>query len=254
VIRYVADLGNSRIKWAFVGADGAVSPSRAWPLHAVSEWVAALHRTCATESSVVWGISSVNPPVSEEFEKVLPRVVRDAIRWFRSAADVPLKHDIETPATTGADRALAVLAASQRHRQGQAGLVISCGTAITVERISEQGIWEGGAIAPGLSLSAQALNHFTAQLPLIEPIEIPPAWGRSTVPSIQAGVFWGTVGVIRELVSRQSFAAVSHTWRVWTGGDAAVLAPHVDGPGAEIVSDLVLEGLALAAFGGERTE
>ena len=125
------------------------------------------------------------------------------------------------------------------------GLVVSCGTAITVERISEQGIWQGGAIAPGLGVSRRRLAQSDRQLPLVELHQAPPHWGASTRPALEAGVFWGTVGAVRELLDRQTADLGSDPWVIWTGGDAALLAGAVAGSEARIEPDLVLLGLAV---------
>jgi type III pantothenate kinase len=170
--------------------------------------------------------------------------------WYRSAAEVPIRHALEHAETTGADRALAVAGARALQPPGIPGLVVSCGTAITVERIAADGTWQGGAIAPGLALSARALHQQTAQLPLVSPSgnPAPAPWGRSTRPALDAGVFWSAVGSIRELLARQAAGLEPAPWLVFTGGDAAALAPWIDRDDARIVPDLVLEGLARVAF------
>jgi type III pantothenate kinase len=132
---------------------------------------------------------------------------------------------------------------------GRPGLVVMCGTAITVERITAEGVWEGGAIAPGLGLTARALHLMTAQLPMIRLTQAPPAWGRGTMASLEAGVFWGIVGAVRELLARQKDDIDGDPWVIWTGGDAALLAPHVTGPASRVETDLILLGLADVAFG-----
>jgi type III pantothenate kinase len=101
---------------------------------------------------------------------------------------------------------------------------------------------------------ASALHIRTAQVPLLEtrqfdPHHPPQPWGRGTVSSLTAGIFWGTVGVIRELVARQTAALGGETWVVWAGGDGPLLAPYVGGEDARIEPDLVLLGLSHAAFG-----
>ena len=88
----------------------------------------------------------------------------------------------------------------------------------------------------------------TAQLPLVTPRQAPPPWGNATVPALEAGVFWGVVGGVRELLTRQAAGLGTRPWVVWTGGDAEVLAPAVAWEGAEVVPDLVLRGLAAVAF------
>ena len=145
--------------------------------------------------------------------------------WFQAAAEVPVPKDVEGAETGGADRALAVLAALRLMPPGRPGLVVSCGTAITVERVTSEGVWQGGAIAPGLGSMARALHLRTAQVPLIDtrqldPHDPPPAWGRGTVPSLTAGIFWGTVGLVRELLARQADDLDGDPWVIWAGGDA----------------------------------
>ncbi len=103
-------------------------------------------------------------------------------------------------------------------------------------------------IAPGLFLGARALHLLTAQLPLIHPDQSAPSWGRGTLDSLEAGIFWGTVGAVRELLARQTFEHGEKPWIVWTGGDAERLARPVCGEHARIIPDLVLNGLLRAVF------
>ena len=123
-------------------------------------------------------------------------------------------------------------------------MVVLCGSAITVERLGADGTWHGGAIGPGLFLSAKALFTQTAQLPLIDATPDPPPWGQSTIPALQAGVYWGVVGAIRELLTRQSLGLVPDPWVVFSGGDAEALCKSVGWKGAEVIPDRVLRGLA----------
>jgi type III pantothenate kinase len=166
------------------------------------------------------------------------------VRWFHSATEVPVRHSLVAPEGAGVDRALAVFAACRLMPAGRPGIIVSCGTAVTVERITAEGIWQGGAIAPGLSLAARALHHFTALLPLVELTEIPPAWATSTRPALESGVYWSTVGAVRELLARQVDDLPGDPWIIFTGGDAALLAPRIEAKNARIEADLVLVGLA----------
>jgi type III pantothenate kinase len=242
----VADLGNSRLKWGRLDAAGVLSATVALPVDEPAAWAQAWDRWSLSGEMSRWAIASVNPRAADRLRSFLEaRSVTD-LRWWRSAADVPLPHALEEPEKAGADRALAVLAALRLEGTVGPGLVISCGSAIVVEQISAEGEWQGGAIAPGLGLSARALHLLTAQLPEVDAVEAPPPWGRSTEPALGAGLFWGAVGAIKEIVARQS--AVNH-WEIWTGGDASRLAPYVSGQRARVVPDLVLLGLAHVAFG-----
>jgi type III pantothenate kinase len=248
VSRFVADLGNTRLKWGRLGPDGRLIEFLTLPNDDPSAWSDAFVRWRAGECEAHWAIASVNPPIAAQFEAFLKARNTTGITWFRSAADVPVRHSLASPQSTGADRALAVIAALARKPDQQPGLVVSCGTAITVERISPEGNWDGGAIAVGLATAARALNQRTAQLPFVNLESVPTAWGNATESAIAAGVFWGAVGTARELIAQQSEGFPVAPWVVWTGGDAAALAPWVSGMVTCIIPDLVLQGLALVAF------
>lgn len=254
MLRIVADLGNSRLKWAKLASDGSITAKCALDVDDDAAWRATLAEWLpAVGEPSSWAISSVNPPLAERLRSVLAEYGGCTMRWYRSAADTPVQHVLEQPETAGADRALAVFEAAARMPGGQAGLVVSCGSAVVVDRVSAAGVWEGGAIAPGLGLAAKALHRFTAQLPAVVIHEVPPPFGAATRPAIEAGVFWGTVGAIGELLERQSAGLPEPRWSVWTGGDAARLAIWVDCPAqrVDLEPDLVLLGLARAAFGTE---
>jgi type III pantothenate kinase len=250
--RIVADLGNSRLKWALLDESGALGPTVSLPLDDLGAWAVVYdgwHRNLPGAS--IWAVSSVNPPLARRLEAFLNERKPAEVRWIRTAAEVPVPMDVEGADTGGSDRALAVLGASKLLGTGRPILVVMCGTAITVERVTAAGVWQGGVIAMGLGLCARALHHFTAQLPLVAPTLEAPSWGRSTEPSLEAGVFWGTVGAVRELIKRQGPDMDGPPSIVWAGGDALVLAPAVEGPTARVVPDLVLQGLVHAAFPSE---
>jgi type III pantothenate kinase len=240
----VADLGNTRLKWAMINDHGRAGPTAALPLDEEHAWADQIVRWGSPRLD--WWASSVNPQAADRVETFL-RARGDDVRWFRSAADVPIPHALTTPETTGADRALAVAAAVSEMGRGP-GRVVMCGTGVTVERIDADGVWLGGAITAGFGLAARALHEMTAQLPLVEPplVRIPPRWGSATRPALEAGVYWGVVGAVRVLLEDEEAAA---PWIVWTGGDAEVLAAGVVGPGAQVEPDLVLRGLAALSRG-----
>ena len=249
-LRIVVDLGNSRLKWGRIRDDGTLDVVPL-SLDGPDAWAALWSRWNPAGEPSTWWVSTVNPGASRRLGRFLDGCPGASVRWFRSADDVPVRHELETPHTAGTDRALAVLGALAGRGPGETGpgIVISCGSAITVERISAARVWQGGAIGPGLRLSAEALGTLS-QLPLVWPERAPAAWGRSTVPALEAGVFWGTVGLIRTLVERQSEGLGSPPWVVWSGGDADLLrGPAALGlPDETYAPSLVLDGL-LAVIG-----
>jgi type III pantothenate kinase len=249
-LRVFADLGNSRLKWGRVNPDGSLDVL-ALPVGDPSAWSQAWSQWNPTGGPSSWAISTVNPRIAETLGRFLDAQQDVSVRWFRSAADVPVVHELDSPQTAGTDRAFAVLGALAG-RSGP-GIVVSCGSAITVDRISADGIWQGGAIAPGYRLAAESLHGMSSQLPLVHPDRPPPPWGRSTVPALEAGVFWGTVGLIRTLVARQAEGLSPRPWVIWSGGDVELLRgpTAIDLPDVYYSPSLVLHGVRCVIDGGE---
>lgn len=244
--RVVVDIGNSRIKIGRIDSDGALASVEALAYSDsgtnLAAWRESFERFGISQSTR-WAIASVNPPMANEFASALEGIWLHPPSWYRTAADVPIETRVRRPEMAGADRALIALAGRTLAYPAESGLVISCGTAMTIERVTLDGVWEGGAIAPGLQLSARSLFRGTAQIPSISPKSGMSAWGDNTETAVGGGVLWGTVGAARELIARQNLPG----WRIWTGGDAPLIAPEVE-ESPWIVSDLVLRGLAFVAF------
>jgi type III pantothenate kinase len=251
--RIVADLGNSRLKWGRVDASGRVDHALSLPVDDEERWEAAWRGWGSDDGASRWAIASVNPPLAERLGRFLNRLGVEHVSWYRSAVEIPIAHGLAQPETAGVDRALAVLAARTRHAGQGPGIVVLCGTAVTVEFLDADGVWRGGAITSGLNMLARALHTLTAQLPLIVPRAEPRPVGNATLPALEAGVYWGVVGAVRELIARQSDGISPPPWVVWTGGDAETLAKAVPWPRSEVLPDLVLHGLAAVAFGEERS-
>ena len=178
----------------------------------------------------------------------LRRLCRD---WFstepliaRSNLDWGFTIKIDNPAEVGADRLLNSLAAHTAY----AGplVVIDFGTATTFDVVDADGAYMGGVIAPGINLSLEALHKAAARLPRIGIGRPQAVIGRSTVPAMQSGIYWGYVGLIEGLVAR-----IKAEWDVplkvvATGGLAPLLAEGTTVIGV-IDPDLTLDGLRLLA-------
>jgi type III pantothenate kinase len=133
-----------------------------------------------------------------------------------------IKINIDRPDEVGADRLVNAVAAHMRHKG--ALIIIDFGTATTFDAVSARGDYEGGVIAPGINLSLEALHRAAAQLPRIAVAPPPRVIGKSTVPAMQSGVYWGYVGLIEGIVNRmkQELGAPSST--IATGGLAPLFA------------------------------
>lgn len=193
--------------------------------------------------------------VSSVVPSLTPQTVRLAREYFGCHAlvvgpktDLGLVNDYQPSGDVGADRLVNGLAAWKKF--GCAVLIADLGTATTVDAVSHQGHYLGGAIAPGLQISTDALFHAAARLPRVEISAPPQALGRTTVSSLQSGIVWGYVGLVKELIARclPEVEAASDNQQVKviaTGGLAELIAPHV--PIIEhIEPNLTLEGLRLA--------
>jgi type III pantothenate kinase len=157
-----------------------------------------------------------------------------------------LKVRYRNPHEVGADRIAAAMGATQRAPQRNL-IVVDCGTATTFDVVTAEGDYLGGAIMPGIGISVDSLAGRTAKLPTVEIARPGAALGRSTIESIQSGVYHGHVGAVRQLVaelSREAFGG-ERPRVVATGGFARLLEPGelFD----EIVPELVLLGLKYAA-------
>jgi type III pantothenate kinase len=183
----------------------------------------------------------------------LRRLCRD---WFaveplvaRAALDWGFSIRVDTPDEVGADRLLNALAAHQLY--GGPLVVIDFGTATTFDVVGADGAYHGGAIAPGINLSIEALHRAAARLPRIGIGRPQSVIGRATVPAMQSGIYWGYVGLVEGLVSRIRAEFGSPLKVLATGGLAPLFAE-----GTALIEsvdlELTLHGLRLLALRNPR--
>lgn len=162
---------------------------------------------------------------------------RGAMKWG-------IELDVEEPQSVGADRVLNAISAHE-YAPDDDKIVISFGTATTVDFVDKKGAYRGGIIAPGINLSLDALVGATAQLPRIA-IEAPESedmLGKTTESQMLIGIYWGYVAMIEGLISRMQKQIGGNAKVIATGGLAVLfqqqehLFDHVDG-------NLTLRGLA----------
>ncbi len=94
----------------------------------------------------------------------------------------------------GIDRLVDAVAVNRLRDAGRPAVVVDVGSAITVDLVSRDGAFLGGAILPGIAMSARAIHEFTDLLPLVEMSELiapPPVLGTATAPAMESGLFWG---------------------------------------------------------------
>jgi len=187
-------------------------------------------------------ISSVVPPVldmlqgmAEKYFHVKPLIVGPDI-------DTGMVIAYENPVEVGADRIVNAVAAYARHRKSL--IVVDFGTATTFDYVSSRGEYMGGAIAPGIGISAEALFQRTSKLPRVEIVKPRHVIGKNTVHSMQSGIFFGYVGLVDEIVRRMKKEVKSNPKVIATGGLAELIA-NESGTIDEVNEFLTLEGLRI---------
>ena len=151
-------------------------------------------------------LSSVVPDMLHSLRACCQKYFRLEPMVLRPGVKTGLKILYKDPKEVGADRIADALGAvtlfPDRHL-----IVVDFGTATTITAISKRGEFLGGNILPGVRLALEALVERTAKLPSVEIVPAEGAIGRSTVESIQNGVYWSNVGMVKELTSRMTAEA-----------------------------------------------
>jgi type III pantothenate kinase len=203
--------------------------------------------TEADEAPAAILLSSVNDGVADPLSLALREVFPRA-GLYRVGRDlpIPMPMAVDEPTKVGADRLLAALAAWRRVQH--ACIVVDVGTAVTVDFIDGEGTYQGGAIAPGLSMMLDAMHQRTEKLPAI-PFEMPdPAvdpFGKTTASGMRLGVVAAVRGLVRDRVEAYAELYGAFPQVVATGGDMGVL--EHDGVIEHFVPDLVLLGMLVCA-------
>jgi len=189
-------------------------------------------------------ISSVVPPLvvplvkmCQRYFNVEPLVVGPGIK-----TGICIKY--ENPREVGADRIVNAVAA--HHKYGSRGplIIVDFGTATTFCVIGEKGDYLGGAIAPGIGISTEALFQRAAKLPRIELVKPKSVICRNTVTSMQSGIIYGFVGQVDGIVRRMKDEMGQDAFVVATGGLANLIAMESSSINA-VEHFLTLEGLQI---------
>ncbi|MBI1224963.1 MAG: type III pantothenate kinase [Bacteroidetes bacterium] len=211
------DIGNTRTKLAVFEGDSLIF-KEVWEVLSVAE----LKRLTYNQNVKKIILSSV----SKQSEEVMD-FLKSHATFLELTTDTPLPIRIQykTPETLGRDRVAAAAGAFHLF-PGENCLVIDAGTCITLDMLSEEGIFLGGNISPGIEMRLKAMHHFTARLPLVKSTpELPDALGDSTENAIRNG---GELGALLEVEGfiRQCKVKFRSLQVVLTGGDADFFVKH----------------------------
>jgi type III pantothenate kinase len=236
--RLLLDAGNSSLKWALV-ADGqwcVQGRSRYDELSGVQQLL-----TADTECFIA---SVANASCERELAALLHAADIPAVWLTAEAVFGALRNTYRNPHQLGVDRWMSLIAARQRSQE--AVLVVSAGTAMTVDAVSAAGAFIGGIIVPGVVLMRQSLLQGTAGV--AEVAGQCQAFPRSTADAVESGIVAALCGAIRQQYAHLAEIAGTAPRCLLTGGDSDLLLPHLGLP-AELVPALVLEGIDCVSRG-----
>lgn len=186
-------------------------------------------------------VGSVVPALSGVFDAALRRTTGTAPFHVTHESRLPVRNGYRNPTEVGIDRLANAAAAVQF--LGAPVVVVDLGTAVTVDVVSQRREYLGGAILPGIEMSAEALARRTARLPVTSPDDAGPMIGRTTADSIRSGILHGLVGAVDRIIEGIWAELGYTTATIATGGLAAYLTArsrHV----RRVERDLTLVGLA----------
>ena len=186
-------------------------------------------------SSVVPTLTGVLEKLSRDYFGRRPYVVGPGIK-----TGMPIHYD--NPREVGADRIVNAVAGYEKYKTSL--IIVDFGTATTFDYVNKKGEYCGGAIAPGLVVSAEALFQKASKLPRVEIVRPPAVIAKNTVNSMQAGIFFGYVGLVDGIVARMKAESKEKPKVIATGGLAGLIAP--ESKSIEAVDEfLTLEGLKI---------
>jgi type III pantothenate kinase len=171
-------------------------------------------------------LASVVPPLTGVFQQVCRELFDSSTLVVDAGVRTGVRIRYDNPREVGADR-VANAAAAYRLYGGPA-CIVDFGTATTFDALSREGDYLGGAIAPGIHVSAEALYRTTAKLPRIDVARPPSPIGRNTVQSMQSGVLYGCVGLVEGMVARFRRELGDDLRVIATGGLAPLIAEETD--------------------------
>src|SRR5690349_13821436 len=193
-------------------------------------------------------LSSVVPPLTPVFQELATRYCNKEAIVLDHTLDLGIKLLVDNPWEIGSDRIATTIAA--HHLYSGPAIIIAFSTATTFDVISASGDFLGGAIAPGLMISAEALSNAASRLYRVDMTPPRSALGKNTIENMQSGIIYGHVGLVQGLISRlreeiPGVTGASQVKIIAHGGLAQLMAPII--PEIQHVNQyLPLEGLRLA--------
>jgi len=205
-----------------------------------------------SNDSVAWRVSSVNDSIERKFRQFITHA-RAADDYRRLTNDaISISANVEDVSQVGIDRLLAAAGANGLRKADNATIVVDAGSAVTVDFISQDGVFQGGVIFPGIAMQARVLAESTERLPAIDlsgEMNLEDVIGKSTTSAIRNGLIVGQHGAVREVVARISQSLEREPQVFITGGDMRFFEVLTKSNVA-FVEDLVPLGIVLSSSQG----
>jgi len=187
-------------------------------------------------------LSSVVPPLTTALRTVAALIAGDRVVVVEPGVKTGMPILIDNPREVGADRVVNSVAG--RAKYGTPVIVVDFGTSTNFDVVGTDGEYLGGAIAPGLAISTNALIGGTAALRTVEFVPPRSPIGKGTVEAIQSGAIYGHAGLVDGIMERLATEVGGDVTRVATGGLASTIVPHCRSV-AVVDEFLTLEGLRM---------
>jgi type III pantothenate kinase len=187
-------------------------------------------------------ISCVVPPLIPTLEQMCQNYFQIDPLFVGSTINLgmPIKYD--NPKEVGADRIVNAVAAYDKYKRSL--IIIDFGTATTFDYITSAGEYLGGAIAPGINISSEALFQKASKLPRVEFVKPESVIGTDTTTSMQSGIMYGYIGLVDGIVNRMKAEVKTNPYVVATGGLAVLIAAQSETID-EVDDQLTLRGLKI---------
>lgn len=246
------DIGNTKVavglfldgkEDSIVSFDGSNEAELREYLGPIWRKIPALETSTEGKRNGAIAVSSVKPAWTEMIRRIAKDDLNEEIHVVGEDVPLPMSMWVDQPEKVGTDR---VVAAAAAYAVVEGPVVVAdFGTAVTIDLVDANGVFQGGAIWPGFEISAQALKDNTAQLPKVTVHRPEAPYGKNTADAINCGLYYSVIGAMEEIIRRYAEEIGHWPQTIITGSGARMIVddcPFVD----NYVPNLVVKGIVLA--------
>jgi type III pantothenate kinase len=243
----VVDVGNSNVVLGVYRDDDLLN---SWRLATARERTAdeygilVKQLTDGTINGALEGVivSSVVPPLNSTMAAMIEKYFGITALFVEPGVKTGIAIHVDNPQEVGADRIVNCVAVHDKY--GGPSIIVDFGTATTFDVVTADAKYVGGVIAPGITISAEALFARAARLPRVDIRRPPTVIGTNTVVNMQSGLYFGYLGLVDGILARMKREVAGVKKVIATGGLASLLAQDSEYI-EEVDEDLTLKGLKI---------